>query len=135
MKLKNIIIVPACLLFAFVSCKKDWLNVNTNPNALPSSTPDFTFVAGANRVASNLGPNELGEYWSGHWTQSSTYILSNTIFGYQFNNTNFDYYSGYYDILEDLDYAIKGATGTLSYFGGTSRVFGSDNGGRPGTRS
>jgi hypothetical protein len=122
MKLKNIIIVPACLLFAFVSCKKDWLNVNTNPNALPSSTPDYTFAAGVNRVASNLGPNELGEYWSGHWTQSSTYILSNTIFGYQFNNTNFDYYSGYYDILEDLDYAIKGATGTLSYFGGTSRV-------------
>ena len=122
MKLKNIIIIPACLLFALVSCNKDWLNVNTNPNALPSSTPDFTFAAGANRVAATLGPNELGEYWSGHWTQSSTYILSNTIFGYQFNNTNFDYWSGYYDILEDLDYAIKGATGTLSYFGGTGRV-------------
>lgn len=122
MKLRNILIASACLIFALASCRKDWLNVNTNPNALPSSTPDYTFAAGANRVAATLGPNELGEYWSGHWTQSSTYILSNTIFAYQFNNTNFDYYSGYYDILKDLDYAIQGATGTLSYFGGTSRV-------------
>src|SRR6187397_805105 len=122
MKLRNFLIVPACLLFALFSCQKDWLDVNTNPNALPSSTPDYTFAAAANRIASNLGPNELGEYWSGHWTQSSTYILTPSIFKYEFTNINFDYWSGYYDILEDLDYATKGATGTLSYFGGTSRV-------------
>lgn len=122
MKLRNFLIIPACLLFALFSCQKDWLDVNTNPNALPSSTPDYTFAAAANRIASTLGPNELGEYWSGHWTQSSTYILSATIFKYEFTNTNFDYWSGYYDILEDLDYAIKGATGTLTYFGGAARV-------------
>ena len=73
--------------------KKEWLDVNTNPNALPSSTPDYTFAAGANRIAATLGPNELGEYWSGQWTQSSTYIISNVIFGYQFTNTSFDYYA------------------------------------------
>ena len=122
MKLRNFLIVPACLLFALFSCKKDWLDVNTNPNSLPSSTPDYTFAAAANRIAATLGPNELGEYWSGHWTQSATYILSATIFKYEYNNTNFDYWSGYYDILEDLDYAAKGATGTLAYFGGTARV-------------
>ena len=123
MKLKKIII-PALLVFTFFSCRKDWLNVNTSPNTLPSSTPDFTFAAAANRIAGNLGPNELGEYWSGQWTQSSTYILSNTIFGYQFNNTNFDYWSGYYDILKDLQYAIDGAATNpdLRYFGGTARV-------------
>ena len=121
MKLKKIII-PVLLILTFFSCRKDWLNVNTSPNTLPSSTPDFTFAAAANRIAGSLGANELGEYWSGHWTQSSTYILSNTIFGYQFNNTNFDYWSGYYDIMEDLDYAIKGATGPLSYFGGPARI-------------
>jgi Starch-binding associating with outer membrane len=122
MKLKNILIIPACLLFALGSCKKDWLDVNTNPNALPSSTPDYTFAAGANRTAAFLGPNELGEYWSGHWTQSSTYIISNTVFAYQVTNSSYDYYSTYYDILKDLDYAIQGASGTLSYFGGTARV-------------
>ena len=122
MKLRNFLIVPACLLFALFSCKKDWLDVNTNPNSLPSSTPDYTFAAAANRIAATLGPNELGEYWSGHWTQSATYILSATIFKYEYNNTNFDYWSGYYDILEDLDYAAKGATGTLTFFGGAARV-------------
>ena len=122
MKLRNFLSVPACLLFALFSCQKDWLDVNTNPNSLPSSTPDYTFAAAANRIASNLGPNELGEYWSGHWTQSSTYILSATYFKYEFNNTNFDFWSGYYDIQEDLDYAIKGATGNLSFFGGAARV-------------
>ena len=123
MKLKKIII-PALLIFTLFSCRKDWLNVNTSPNTLPSSTPDYTFAAAANRIAGTLGPNELGEYWSGHWTQSSTYILSNVTFGYQFNNTNFDYWSGYYDIMEDLDYAIKGAAtnADLRYFGGTARI-------------
>ena len=122
MKLRKFLIVPACLLFALFSCQKDWLDVNTNPNALPSSTPDYTFAAAANRIAATLGHNELGEYWSGHWTQSSTYILSATYFKYEFTNINFDFWSGYYDILEDLDYATKGATGPLTYFGGTSRV-------------
>jgi hypothetical protein len=121
MKLKHILI-PALLIFTTAACNKDWLDVNTNPNALPSSTADYTFAAGANRVAATLGPNELGSYWSGQWTQSSTYIISNTIFAYQFNNQNFDYYSGYYDILQDLDYAAKNASGPVAYFGGPARI-------------
>lgn len=123
MKLKNLIIAAGAVL-ALGSCKKtSWLDVNTNPNSLPSSTPDFTFAAAANRVAGTLGPNELGSYWSGQWTQSSTYIISNTIFAYQYNNTNFNYWSGYYDILEDLQYSIDGAaTKGPVYYGGTARV-------------
>jgi hypothetical protein len=124
MKIKHILIG----LFAVTllgGCKKEkWLDVNTNPNSLPSSTPDFTFAAAANRIAATLGPNELGEYWSGQWTQSSTYIISNTIFAYQFNNTNFNYWDGYYDILKDLQYSIDGsdAAGSAKFFGGAARV-------------
>jgi hypothetical protein len=122
MRLKYICIA-ACLLLAFTNCKKTWLDVNTNPNALPSSTPDYTFSAATNRIAATLGPNELGSYWSGQWTQSNTYIISNTIFAYQFTNTNFNYYDGYFDILEDLQYSINGADAAgPKYFGGTSRV-------------
>src|SRR5688572_12535202 len=123
MKLRNIFIV-AGLLFTIVSCKKDWLDINTSPNDLPSSTPNYTFAAGANRIAATLGPNELGQYWSGQWTQSSTYIITNTIFAYKFNNTNFYYYSGYYDILKDLQYSIDGAASDpdLAFYGGAARV-------------
>jgi len=125
MKFRNIMIAAFATL-ALASCKKtSWLDVNTNPNSLPSSTPEFTFAAAANRIAASLGPNELGSYWSGQWTQSSTYIISNTIFGYQFTNTNFNYYDGYYDILEDLQYTIDGATTAGSgqaFFGGAAKV-------------
>jgi hypothetical protein len=126
MKLKYII-VAASIVLAFAACKKTWLDVNTNPNALLSSTPDYTFTAGVNRTAATLGANELGSYWSGQWTQSNTYIISNTIFAYQFNNTNFNYWDGYYDILQDLQYSIDGADALdagqpVKYFGGAARV-------------
>lgn len=117
------IIVAACMILALASCKRTWLDVNTNPNALPSSTPDYTFSAAVNRTAATLGPNELGSYWSGQWTQSNTYIISNTIFAYQFNNTNFNYWDGYYDILTDLQYAIDNSNSTgPKFFGGSARV-------------
>src|SRR6185436_19651348 len=121
MKLKHILIA-GCGILLLASCKKTWLDINTSPNTLPSSTPDAVFTAGVNRTAATLGPNELGEYWSGHWTQSSTYILSSTIFAYDFNNTNFNYWDGYYDILEDFQYTIENSTGTYAYFGGVARV-------------
>jgi hypothetical protein len=126
MKLKYIL-VAASMVVAIASCKKTWLDVNTNPNALLSSTPDYTFTAGVNRTAATLGPNELGSYWSGQWTQSNTYIISNTIFAYQFNNTNFNYWDGYFDILKDLQYSIEGADALpagqpVKFFGGAARV-------------
>ena len=122
MKPKYIVAV-SFLCLAMASCKKTWLDVNTNPNSLLSSTPDFTFTSGVARTAATLGPNELGSYWSGQWTQSNTYIISNAIFAYQFNNTNFNYWDGYYDILKDLQYSIDGADAIgPKYFGGTSRV-------------
>jgi hypothetical protein len=122
MKLRNIIIT-GCLGLSLAACKKEWLDINTSPNNLPTATPDVVFTSGVNRTAGTLGPNELGEYWSGQWTQSNTYIVSQTIFGYQFNNTNFNYFDGYYDILEDFQYVIDNAADKgAPYFAGTSRV-------------
>ena len=122
MKLKHII-VAAFASVSLMGCKKEWLDINTNPNSLPTSTPDFLFAAAANRIASTLGPNELGSYWSGQWTQSNTYIISNTIFSYTFNNTNFNYWDGYYDILQDLQFAIDNADEKgQPYFKGPARV-------------
>lgn len=124
MKIKNILVGVLAVALLTGCTKTKWLDINTNPNSLPSSTPDFTFAAAANRIAATLGPNELGSYWSGAWTQSNTYIISNTIFAYQFNNTNFNYYDGYYDILTDLQYTIDRAESTpnIRYFGGAARV-------------
>jgi hypothetical protein len=108
---------------SLASCKKAWLDINTSPNTLPTATPDVVFTSGVNRTAGTLGANELGSYWSGQWTQSNTYILTQSTFSYQFNNTNFNYWDGYYDILEDFQYVINNAADKgAPYFAGTSRV-------------
>ncbi|HLO83055.1 MAG TPA: SusD/RagB family nutrient-binding outer membrane lipoprotein [Chitinophagaceae bacterium] len=108
MKLRNIAIAALLGASALAGCKKSWLDVNTNPNSLPSSTPNYVFTNALSRMSTgsgNLLSNETGEYYSGHWTQSNSYILSATTFSYQYTNTDFNYWDGWYDLLEDFEYA------------------------------
>ena len=123
MKLKNIAVM-ALMVGSLAGCKKSWLDVNTNPNALPSSTPDFVFTNGLTRLAfGQLNPNELGSYYSGQWTQSSSYILSPTIFSYLFTNSDFNYWDTWYDVLSDFEYAERNAEAAgQKYFQGPSRI-------------
>ncbi|MEO7310154.1 MAG: SusD/RagB family nutrient-binding outer membrane lipoprotein [Chitinophagaceae bacterium] len=108
MKLKNIIAV-GMVASLFAGCNKKYLDINTNPSSLPTSTPDYVFTAAENRSVSLLGPNEIGSYWSGQWTQSSTYILVASNFQYVFNNTNFNYWDTWYDVLQDYQFVINNA--------------------------
>lgn len=119
---KFFIVIIAAGLFV-TGCKKSYLDVNTNPNSLVGSTPDYIFTAGVARAASIITPNETGEYWSGHWTQSSTYIYDPARFSYNFNNTNFNFWDTWYDVLEDFQYAIDNADAKgLPQFKGPSKV-------------
>jgi Starch-binding associating with outer membrane len=122
MKQNKLILIVGIALF-FSSCKKTYLDVNTNPNTLTSSTPDYVFTSGVNRAASILSPNETGEYWSGHWTQSSTYIYDAARFSYNFNNTNFNFWDTWYDVLEDFQYVLDNADAKgLPMFKGPAKV-------------
>jgi hypothetical protein len=122
MKVKNLLFVfMAGLMFA--SCSKDYLDINSNPNSLTASTPDVIFTGAANRAAAIISPNETGEYWSGHWTQSSTYIYSSTTFSYTFNNTNFNFWDTWYDVVQDFQYVINNADATgIPAFKGPAKV-------------
>ena len=115
MNIRNIFYI---LLFsmAMAGCKKSWLDINTNPNQLPTSTPNFVFTSGVSRLAAYLDPNEVGSYWSGQWTQSNTYIISNVQFSYQFNNTNFNFWDTWYDIAQDFEYVIRNAEANNQLF-------------------
>src|SRR5437868_3168916 len=106
MKLNKLILIVIAAGFFLSSCSKKYLDVNTNPNTLTGSTPDYIFTGAVNRTLSIITPNETGEYWSGHWTQSSTYIYDPARFSYQFNNTNFNFWDTWYDVLADFQYAI-----------------------------
>jgi len=53
--------IAAFMVLVSTGCKKDFLNVNTNPNSLPTATPSFVISNAMNVTASSLvGPNELG---------------------------------------------------------------------------
>lgn len=92
------------------------MDVNTNPNALPSALPNFVFTNAINVSATNMagdntrqGAGELGFYWSGHWTQSNGYIISTTQFAYNFTNGDFNFWDNYYDNLNDYQFVIDNA--------------------------
>jgi hypothetical protein len=113
-KLLSFILIAAV---AGAGCKKSWLDVNTDPNNLPTATSNYVFTNALNTTAYNYWgdngtgtrANELGAYYAGQWTQSSSYILTNSIFGYQFTNTDFNFWDDMYNNLEDYQYVINNA--------------------------
>ncbi len=123
MKIKSLYILGLAAVLG-TGCKKSFLDVNTNPNSLPTATPAFVIANALNVTGTNMvGPNEIGEYWSGHWTQSNGYILSTTIFAYNFTNGDFNYWDGFYDNLQDYQYVISGADAAgQSYLKGPAKV-------------
>lgn len=123
MKLKYLYISALAVLVG-TGCKKDFLDVNTNPNSLPTATPAFV-ISNALNVSANslLGANETGMYWSGHWTQSSGYILQTLLFKYEFTNGDFNYWDGTYDNLEDYQFVIENAAKfNQNYLKGPAKV-------------
>lgn len=109
MKIKYSSFILLATLF-MGSCKREFLDVNTNPNSLPTASPNFVLTNALNTTGTNeVGQNEIGSYFAGQWTQSSSYILSTTIFGFQFTNTDFNYFDPIYNNLEDYQYVIENA--------------------------
>jgi len=123
MKLYKLYIAAFLVIVGASSCKKDYLDVNTNPNALPTATPAYVFANALNTTAANLvSPNETGMVWSGQWTQSNGYIISTTLFAYNFTNGDFNYWDNTYDNLYDYQYAINNATGDQAFVKGPSQI-------------
>jgi Starch-binding associating with outer membrane len=116
MKLKSSIIIALFALF-MGSCKESFLDINTNPNSLPTALPNFVFTNALNTACANMvRPNETGSYWSGQWSQSNSYILSTTQFSYNFTNGDFNYWDGYYDNLADYQFVIENADANSQKF-------------------
>lgn len=116
MKLKTVYLFAALTLLG-TACQKEYLDVNTNPNTLPTASPNFVFANALNTTANNMvGPNEIGSYWSGQWTQSNGYIINTAQFGYVFTNGDFNYWDGYYDNLQDYQFVINNAEANSQKF-------------------
>lgn len=116
MKFKALIIAAVVALVGNGCKTKDFLNINTNPNQLPTASPNYVFTNALNTTATNIagnsagqGANELGFYWAGQWTQGNGYIIVTSQFAYQFTNGDFNYWDPYYDNLQDYQFVINNA--------------------------
>jgi hypothetical protein len=123
MKIKSIIFTALVAVLG-TSCTESFLDINTNPNSLPTASPSFVFTNALNTAAANMvSPNEIGSYWSGQWTQSNGYIISTTTFAYNFTNGDFNYWDGYYDNLNDYQFVIDNADSyNQKYLSGPSKI-------------
>ncbi|AEI47539.1 SusD/RagB family nutrient-binding outer membrane lipoprotein [Runella slithyformis] len=121
--------VKSFFILAFVAlvgsaCQESFFDINTNPNTLPTASPSFVFTNALNTTSTNMiGPNETGSYWSGQWTQGNGYIISTTLFAYNFTNGDFNYWDGYYDNLQDYQFVINNADAqNQKYLKGPAKV-------------
>lgn len=96
-----------------LSCEKDWLDVNTDPNNPSEVTPELVLPAAINSATSVIGGeyNLVGGIWSQYWTQSNSanqykgytnFSLPATTLNRQFS----ELYSG---ALNDFQYVLEGA--------------------------
>lgn len=97
------------MLLIFASCKKDFLDINNDPNKTSESTVQLTFPAGVASSAYIIGGyyQLLGGFWSQHWTQAIGAPQWRDIDAYNLQSTDFDVrqwgelYSG---ALNDYEY-------------------------------
>ncbi|WP_113652130.1 SusD/RagB family nutrient-binding outer membrane lipoprotein [Pedobacter namyangjuensis] len=106
------------LVVGFSSCKKDYLDINDNPNSATSSTPQLVLPA----VLNNMGGNYLtyfsyGGYMVGYMANAGGYsfVGSATITYNYNNNSNTGLFTAAYSDLRSLQYIIKSTTDQPQY--------------------
>ncbi len=124
MKFKYLSIVAFTVLF-IAGCKKDFLDINKDPNNLTGTiSPSLVFTSALSQTVNNMvAQNEQGSYFAGQWTQSSSYIYQQNRFAYKFTNSDFNFYDPIYDNLQDYQYVINNSDGQKQpFFKGPARV-------------
>ncbi|GAC1420499.1 MAG: SusD/RagB family nutrient-binding outer membrane lipoprotein [Flavisolibacter sp.] len=104
------------------SCKKDFLDINNNPNTSTTATPELVLpsalVGTANRMNPQASPNTIFNGWMGYWAISGSYAISSSDFTtYKQTTTGSDgIFIGAYRNLEDYYYVKTQAKAQNKYF-------------------
>lgn len=112
-KIRKYSLILLALIF-LVSCEKDFLNINEDPNRTGESTVQLTFPAGVASSAYVVGGyyQLLGSFWSQHWTQAIGAPQWRELDQYNLQTSDYDVrqwgelYSG---ALNDYEYVRKTA--------------------------
>ncbi|MBC8051557.1 MAG: SusD/RagB family nutrient-binding outer membrane lipoprotein [Sphingobacteriaceae bacterium] len=124
----------AFLLIVSSGCKKDFFDINTNPNSPieESMTPDLILPIILHQTAKKMATSyDYAAHWTGYWARSGSFGVSNPLENYDLNTTYesnewvngnttvYDPTVSWYNILKDADAMEKraSATGQTFYVG------------------
>ena len=90
MKRKYISIIAIVFAFGIAGCKKNYLDLETNPNQPSVTTPQLSLTA-AEVAAAYIVQTDYSEYgvWAGYWTTSGNYTPNAAVNEYQITNSSF----------------------------------------------
>jgi hypothetical protein len=125
--LTRFLMVATLLLIAFPSCKKDFFDINDNPNFPPDVDVRYLLPSAEAAIAHALG-NDLAIYggiWAQYWTQSPASSQYKSADRYNPSSNDFDHpWSNLYsDALEDLQKIIeKGTAGGRTQYVACAKI-------------
>jgi hypothetical protein len=123
------IMIAAFAGLILTGCKKDYLNINTNPNSATESlvTPDLSITAAmATTAGRNAGSWDFIARWMGYWSASGSYSRSTVEMSYNITN---DFGAGifegvYYNVGQYRAIEKKSKELGWAYYEGMAKVLG-----------
>ncbi len=124
---KLMIFLAGALLIGGIGCKKDYLNINTNPNSSTNASPELVLPAAMqNTAARQIAPAyTFIRGWMVYWAISGSYAIGNNDFTTYHQTTSFGdgLWASIYDNLEDYDYVEKqGAAQGKPFFEAAAKI-------------
>ena len=112
--MKRLIYSLATLLIVATGCKKDFFDINTNPNEPTdaSITPNLILPRALHATGSRMATSyDFAAHWMGYWARSGSYGPSTEQESYNITTSyQQDEWSGWYDILTDYNTMEQKAT-------------------------
>ena len=121
---KRIISIISYILI-LSSCKKDFIDINQNPNEATSVTPNVVLSAALNGSGRDLGEDFLSvTRWMGYLARSGNYISDQQTEAYNITNSYTDAsFQRLYTVLNRYDYIEKaGRSGKLPFYIGVAKT-------------
>ena len=121
-----IIFFSAVLLVTGIGCKKDYLDINTNPNSPADASAELVLPTALKATAARQITNyTFISGWMGYWAISGSYAISNNDFTTYQQTTTFGngLWFSIYDNLEDYNYVEqKGRENGEPFFEAVAKI-------------
>ena len=120
-------LIVGLLAVTLVSCKKEFFDINKNPNSPTSTsiTPELLLPRALHLTAARMSVSmDYTAHWTGYWARGGNYGPTNPQEDYAITN---DYqagqWSGWYDLLFDVDQMEKkGIESSQPFYTGIAKV-------------